>query len=188
MKSLFPTRLRSFPSDLSVDTAVCREVRAVLVVHVVWGNHSAITVKRCAERLILNWNRIRLPFLIHTFVVVYLSFSRVVLQQAITVAEGCVCISWCYSPVQVVEKLMCQQQCVCQKEALGEELVLQTARAWPNPGTWGPPGAGEEHTDSIWNRVLHRLKMIALHTLHFSSSSAGIAVCNKFHGDFILAC
>lgn len=44
---------------------------------------------------------------------------------------------------------MCQQQCVCQKEVLGEELVLQTAQSWPNPGIWGPLGAGEEHNESI---------------------------------------
>jgi len=73
----------------------------------------------------------------------------VVLQQAIAIADGCVCVSWRYSPVQVVEKLMCQQQCVCQKEVLGEELVLQTAQSWPNPGIWGPLGAGEEHNESI---------------------------------------
>lgn len=83
------------------------------------------------------------------------------LQQAVTVAAVCG-----FHGVILQCKLykMCQQQCVCHKEVLGEELVLHTARPWPDPGPWGPPGAGEEH-DSVWNRVLHRLEMIALHTV-----------------------
>lgn len=162
--SLFPTRLHSFPSDLSVDSAVCREVRAALVVHTVCGNHSAVCSEIVWRETHFKMEQNKTSFSYSCICCSFLSLGKGGFAAGHR-HSGWVCVRFmALLPSAGCRKLMCQQQCVCQKEVLGEELVLQTAQSWPNPGIWGPLGAGEEHNESIWNCVAQTEDYSSAHT------------------------